>query len=271
MHFGFLIRFALCFGLSVASLGGARAQESLSAAVREQIATLQAEKAARTPAQQKMDSQVLFLARKQSGQAFGAGLEVLAEKIQPPADGRELVDIKARVSAELLDYLRGIGATIVSSVPRFDAVRARVPLMQVEALAARADVRFVRRAVPALNNTGAKNSEGDKAHGADVVRAAFKATGLGVKVGVLSDSVDFLGQSQATGDLPAVTVLPGQDGLGIGLNGEGTAMLEIIHDLAPGADLFFASAFISEAQFAQNVLDLRAAGCDVILDDVFYF
>jgi uncharacterized repeat protein (TIGR01451 family) len=271
MHSRFLLGFVLCFSAFVASMGRAGAQDSLSAAVREQIATLQAEKAARTPAQQKVDSEVLFLARKQSGQAFGPALQALAEKLQPANDGRELVDIKARVSAELLEYLRGLGATIISSVPRFDAIRARLPLAQVETLAGRADVRFVRRAVPALNNTGAKNSEGDKAHGADVVRAAFKATGLGVKVGVLSDSVDFLGQSQATADLPTVTVLPGQDGLGIGLNGEGTAMLEIIHDLAPGADLFFASAFISEAQFAQNILDLRSAGCDVILDDVFYF
>ena len=266
-----MFRVLFCFSVFVAPLGNVSAQEALSPLVREQIATLQAEKAARTPAQRKVDSQVLFLARKQSGQALGPALGALAEKIQPATDGRELVDIKAQVSAELLDYLRGIGATIVSSVPRFDAVRARVPLAQIEALAARADVRFVRRAVPALNNAGAKNSEGDKAHGADVVRAAFKATGLGVKVGVLSDSVDFLAQSQASGDLPVVTVLPGQDGLGLGLNGEGTAMLEIVHDLAPGADLLFASAFVSEAQFAQNILDLRARGCDVIVDDVFYF
>jgi hypothetical protein len=48
-------------------------------------------------------------------------------------------------------------------------------------------------------------------------------------------------------------------------------MLEIIHDLAPGAQLYFATAFISPAQFAQNIRDLRTAGCDIIVDDVFYF
>jgi hypothetical protein len=51
-----------------------------------------------------------------------------------------------------------------------------------------------------------------------------------VKIGVLSDNLRYLGESQATGELGAVTVLSGQAGDG-GI-GEGTAMLEIIHDLA---------------------------------------
>src|SRR6185295_18726550 len=73
--------------------------------------------------------------------------------------------------------------------------------------------------------------------------------------------------SQSTGDLGAVTILPGQGGGG----DEGTAMLEIIHDLAPGAQLFFATAGGGLANFAQNIRDLRAAGCDIIVDDVGYF
>jgi hypothetical protein len=47
-------------------------------------------------------------------------------------------------------------------------------------------------------------------------------------------------------------------------------MLEIIHDIAPGAQLYFATAFTGQAQFAQNIRDLRPAGCDIIVDDVFY-
>lgn len=42
-------------------------------------------------------------------------------------------------------------------------------------------------------------------------------------------------------------------------------MLEILHDLAPGAELYFATAFSSEATFASNILALRAAGCDIIV------
>ena len=111
-------------------------------------------------------------------------------------------------------------------------------------------------------------SEGDKAHGADAARQRFKVTGTGVTVGVLSDGVDSLAASIASGDLPADTrVLPGQAGDG----DEGTAMMEIVHDLAPNAHLIFATAFTSEESFADNIRALRAAGADIIVDDVVYF
>src|SRR5437870_6470776 len=48
-------------------------------------------------------------------------------------------------------------------------------------------------------------------------------------------------------------------------------MLEIIHDLAPGAQLFFATAFKGITSFADNIRALRTAGCDIIVDDVAYF
>src|SRR5499427_6782034 len=98
-------------------------------------------------------------------------------------------------------------------------------------------------------------------------RDAFNVDGTGIKIGVLSNGVTNLAQSQALGDLGPVTVLPGQAGSG----DEGTAMLEIIHDLAPGAQLYFATANSGIAGFAQNIRDLRTAGCDIIVDDVFYF
>ena len=58
----------------------------------------------------------------------------------------------------------------------------------------------------------------------------FGVDGTGVRLCALSDSVDYLALLQAAGDLPAVTVLPGQSG-NPGTS-EGTAMLEILHDLA---------------------------------------
>ena len=48
-------------------------------------------------------------------------------------------------------------------------------------------------------------------------------------------------------------------------------MMEIVHDLAPSAHLIFATAFTSEESFADNIRALRAAGADIIVDDVVYF
>jgi hypothetical protein len=100
---------------------------------------------------------------------------------------------------------------------------------------------------PALGNApvpngplgvGSVTSQGDTTHKAFTARGTFNTDGTGIKIGVLSDGVSSLAISQATGDLGTVTILPGQEGFG----DEGTAMLEIIHDLAPGAQLYFATA-----------------------------
>ncbi|MEC3976629.1 S8 family serine peptidase [Amycolatopsis sp. H20-H5] len=112
-------------------------------------------------------------------------------------------------------------------------------------------------------------SEGDRAHNTDTARQQFGVTGVGVKACALSDGVDSLAVSQAKGELPASVDVPaGQEGSG----DEGTAMLEIIHDLAPNASLGFATAFNSDASFADNIRNLRfQSHCDVIVDDVIYF
>jgi hypothetical protein len=48
-------------------------------------------------------------------------------------------------------------------------------------------------------------------------------------------------------------------------------MLEIVHDMAPGAALAFHTANLGEANFAQGILDLaNNANADVIVDDVIY-
>jgi Subtilase family len=144
--------------------------------------------------------------------------------------------------------------------PEFDSRAANVQSLVSAALQGGALVN-------AGTGVGSRWTEGDVAHRAFSARGAFNLDGTGIKIGVLSDGVTNLAGSQMLGDLGPVTVLPGQAGSG----DRGTAMLEIIHDVAPGAQLFFATGNNGITSFAQNIRDLRAAGCDIIADDVFYF
>ncbi|MGH7970260.1 MAG: S8 family serine peptidase, partial [Limisphaerales bacterium] len=214
-----------------------------------------------------MDCQLLYALEEQRHGAAAYGMSALKSFLVRQANGLVLVDIGAQVTPPLLAFIQQNGGSVLSSFPRYDAVRAVIPLELAELLARRPEVRSVRPADRAIVNR-AVDPEGDIAHRGAEARVAFGVDGRGVSIGVLSDSDYFLPAAETIGDLPSVTVLPGQDGVGLG---EGTAMLEIVHSLAPGATLYFATAFNGEASFAQNIRDLQAAGCRVIVDDVLYF
>jgi hypothetical protein len=119
--------------------------------------------------------------------------------------------------------------------------------------------------------TGATPAQVRQAIG--VTGAALNYTGAGVKVGVLSDSFDNLGgaaDDETDGALPATVQVLKDDPSGKGSD-EGRAMLQIIHDIAPGASLAFYTANVSEQDFANGILALAAAGSKVIVDDIGYF
>jgi hypothetical protein len=48
-------------------------------------------------------------------------------------------------------------------------------------------------------------------------------------------------------------------------------MMQLIHDVAPGAPLAFYTAFESQEDFAAGIRALAAAGSQVIVDDIIYF
>lgn len=52
---------------------------------------------------------------------------------------------------------------------------------------------------------------------------------------------------------------------------EGRAMVQLVHQIAPGATLLFATDGTDEATFAKAMNDLAAAGATVIVDDVMQF
>jgi subtilisin family serine protease len=61
--------------------------------------------------------------------------------------------------------------------------------------------------------------------------------------------------------------LPGRFGIG---TDEGRAMLQIVHDIAPGAELGFRTGVVTSGDFAQGIRDLAEAGSDIIVDDITY-
>lgn len=102
---------------------------------------------------------------------------------------------------------------------------------------------------------------------------SFDVTGAGIRVGILSDSFNAQGGAaaeEADGDLPTtVDIL--SDYTGAGATDEGRAMAELVHEVAPGAAIDFATANSTDQEFADGILALAAAGCNIIVDDVTYF
>ena len=300
---------------SMSRLQAQQAPQGISAQAMAQISALSAEKRGRTPAQRKIDTNLLWGAKMARGEAIAQGVQTLEVYLPDQTRDGVAVDVRAEVSQALLDQMVRLGARIMDVSARYENIRLRIDITQVEAIAALPQVRHVmpkqeamlQRIAPPpgaatapvsgieriqriktrklrdraeligsvrtalsqdgpITNVGSQESQGDWKHNAVAARSAYGVSGVGVKVGVLSDGVTSLATSQGLGDLGTVTVLPSQAGSG----DEGTAMLEIIHDLAPNAQLYFATAITSIASFAQNIRDLRTAGCDIIVDDVGY-
>ena len=187
------------------------------------------------------------------------------------SDGYVVIDAISLDNPEgLKEELEGLG--LINGAVFGNVVSGRLPISSIDKLP---ECNYLNIAQPslAINNAGTVTSQGDAAMESDIARTSFGVDGTGVTVGALSDSYNCLAGAAAdiaSGDLPSlgVTVLddsacPGTD--------EGRAMLQIIHDVAPGAALSFHTAFLGIANFAQGIIDLADAGANVIVDDVIFF
>ncbi|MEQ9617939.1 MAG: S8 family serine peptidase [Deltaproteobacteria bacterium] len=157
-------------------------------------------------------------------------------------------------------YSLGLETEVVSE--KYKVVQGWLPYDKLEEAA---NLGFVSRITPpAYGHTrvGSVTTEGDGIMGSDIARDTFGVDGAGIKVGVISNGVDSMAASQLTGDLPDFIDI-GDPGSG----DEGTAMLEIVHDIAPGADLAFHNG-TSRMKFIQAINFFRNNGVDVIVDDV---
>jgi hypothetical protein len=154
-------------------VGASAAPDSgISPSAAAQIEALVAEKRERTPAQQKIDSQLLYAAKMSRGEPLARGVQSLSVNVAK-SEGEPntaVVDISGDVGDSLLQTLRENGATVLISAPRYNTLRAEVSLDRLEAIAASPAVRFIQ---PKQEATIARSSDA----GSDVPRgAAGRAT-----------------------------------------------------------------------------------------------
>jgi hypothetical protein len=205
---------------------------------------------------------------------------------QTDQQGRVLVDIYldgTLGSNQFTASLAAAGASITGVNPdfRYGAVSAFIPTSAIQTIAGISGLNVMKLAARPQANVGLVTSQGTKVLHSDTANAnGF--TGSGITVGVLSDSYNTspttfttirAANDIASNDLKApkfvIDLAPAATN-----TDEGRAMMQIVHDVAPNADLCFATAFAGESSFASNIRTLRtnpACGADVIVDDIFYF
>jgi hypothetical protein len=207
----------------------------------------------------------------------------------PAAQSNRLVRVRADGAIEVNVWARGqvanreraelirLGARIVATAsgparrgrPSYGLFHAAVPAERIDAVAA---LDWVAAVTPPDygqtddHPTNPTNSQGVALHNADDVQTRG-IDGTGVNVGVISNGVPSL----AASDLPAVTVNNVGCAAGSPNCDEGTAMLEIVHDMAPGAGLLFdagSGGGTAGHVGAQNWL--AANGANVITEDLAF-
>jgi hypothetical protein len=221
---------------------------------------------------------------------------------------RVLVDVRfVEGAAARAAALGATGADVVDVSPQYQTVTVAALPGQLPAVAAVPGVQAVQEEITPFTQAtcpqGSVVTEGDPQLQAEEARENFGVDGSGVTVGILSDSFNQWKEAPhneaedvLTGDLPGagnpcgfprqVKVVtpfipgaypepeeepenppaPGEEG-----EDEGRGMAQIVHDIAPGANIDFASAFNGELAFAQAIRDLSHEGAQVIGDDVAYF
>jgi len=189
---------------------------------------------------------------------------------------------------DMLDSLDNLGFELVTSDPGSKRVTGWIEISNLYTLNSISSLLYARNSYLGVPNyivpaTGVTKSQGDFSMHSDFARLGYDIDGSGVKIGVLSNSYNTQGTAGtdvANGDLPG----PGNpDGDTIevdvikdvvltsgSLSDEGRAMLQILHDVAPGAELAFRTGYLGEQDMALGIRELANAGADIIVDDLSY-
>jgi subtilisin family serine protease len=229
-----------------------------------QVREAQADKAGWSAARRKVSSALHGLVWPSARQA--------ASPLVTPWRAQRALHVYITVTSTSAGDLRRLeeaGVAIEILDVELRVMQAWVDEAAIPGVAALSFVRAIRPVHPARHRAGAVTTQGDGAARADLARA-MGYDGTGITVGVISDGIDNVAAAQASRDVAAVTV-PADARCTAGRGREGTAILEIVHDLAPGAAELFSGGLDGQLSFLNAVRCLAAAGAQVIIDDLVYF
>ncbi|RPI63675.1 MAG: LEPR-XLL domain-containing protein, partial [Planctomycetaceae bacterium] len=178
-----------------------------------------------------------------------------------------------KITPEVQASMKAKGMSIELAVDMSDKihiVQGWASYSIIDDIAAQPGVTGVGFPCYGMTNAGAVTTAGDSILNTDDLRSQLSVDGTGVKVGVISDGIVHWADVENYGDLPDTIT-----NNGFGSGDEGTAMLEIIHDMAPGAVLYFASPSINgnftQAGMVSAINWMRTQGVDVIVDDMTFY
>ena len=204
------------------------------------------------------------------GAGAGAHVDLAGAWERMGASGVEVhVDVRLKPSMPAAEDLAGAGLQIELEIPALRRVQGWILQERVGSLAALEGVASIHAPSYAFHAAGAVLTEGDAQLGAAAARAEFGIDGTGVRVAVISDGVRGLEAAQAAGEAPGLAESRAFGSGSLQRGDEGTAMIEIVHDLAPGARISF-GAVATDADMIAAVNHF-AARVDVIVDDVSFF
>src|SRR5262249_42695097 len=139
----------------ILALASSAIAQQLSPRAQQQIQELMMEKANRTAAQRKMDSHLVFASKMARGQSITPSVPALptaAAHVNADAGNQVTVEVHGPVTPDLLAFIASLGGAIVASNPQSGVATTKLPLLAVEQIAQRPEVRFVTVPGPRHSN-----------------------------------------------------------------------------------------------------------------------
>ena len=110
-------------------------------AAARQIAALLAEKESRTPAQRKMDSQLIYAGKLHRKEAIANGVEALQLNVEVDKKGNIIVDIISDNIKATQTKFEGMNVEVISAI--YTSIRAKLNINDLEKIASFPEVRFI--------------------------------------------------------------------------------------------------------------------------------